>query len=367
MNHTIIILTILLLLLSACQQAEIKQEESVTIQQEPGPNIEKEQQTQYSTTESQTIATQKTVMQELLGKTPQTYWFSDNSGSESIGGSVFVSGTKRSNGIYQESLPDFVMGNSIYWNTETKIIYALTDKISKTWWNEHYGSGYEQKNVTNTERIAAFIKIQFTGDKEKDKKLIPKVLNKILKPTQGWYLKQAIDNTQGVSNKLGGYGADLLIENKLIKLFEDFYTKSPIDWMTDYSNETPLKIDTNPQLLPFGIGTTKSSDLSMYYEHKENKNWQVIFRFFEYKFKDETYLIPTLIEITNKADGKKVNRLLYYFGVEYTGNAVFYKNEAGQTIKQNERISDKVVELPKNIILITPEQLQEWIDQKGKR
>ncbi len=260
-------------------------------------------------TETPPPAIGKTKMQELLDKAPTTYWFSDGQ----IG--VAVQGTKRSTGFWYDQYWNYFY-RLMYWDIETKSIYVNCCEIEENWWNSYKTKEEMKSKGMKNVYLPAFFNLNFTGDKNIDKTKIPIEFNKY------WYDAK---------------------ESELIRLFEPFYVKSPVDLMKEYATNAPAEIDTTTQILSWAGGSVESS-LSIKFSHKAKLGQFIVFRF------DNQFHLPLVIDELDK-DGKLVTRTSYDFDTVY-----------GKQGAKNVKLSDAKLTIPENSIIVTPKDYEKWID-----
>lgn len=268
-----------------------------------------------SQTPPPTVTTvQKSIMQQLLENVPDNYWFSD----EKYG--AIVSGSKRSTGEYNQWLEYYIAIS--YWDLNNKnekgeyILYLQAGRpIPDVWWQEHItgteqrGGGLDQKYHT------AFFQLNLSRNRELDEKKIPKELNK--------YYYEAK-------------------EGQLTRVIESFYRKSPVEWMDEYADEVPTRMDTKPIEMPFSSGMAQAS-MTIEYAHKEKPDHSVVF------YIHPAYKIPLIID--EKKGGELVQRTSYFFDTMYTKEG-----------KLRVPITEEIVTLPKDYIIVTPKEYQEFLD-----
>ena len=251
---------------------------------------------------------EKTVMQELLEKTPDVYMFFDGTYK------VIVAGKKRSTGEYDPYWN--YLYRLMYWDTDTKVLYVLAPyHVAESWWLEHQGKN-ASRTLGASKYLPAFFKLELTGDKEIDKTRIPKEFNKY------WFDAK---------------------ESELIRLIKEFYVKGPVDWMKDYKDDTPLKIVTAPQMVPWGE-TRVQSKLILHYKNHEKSDWTTVFYIIE------DYNIPVIIEYRDEK-GLIAKSMKFDFYTDYVKQG-----------KNNIPLTEKIVELPEGNIVVSVQEFYEWME-----
>lgn len=264
------------------------------------------------------IATQpesKSVMRQLLDAAPTNYWFSD----EKYG--AIVSGSKRSTGEYNQWLEYFFV--ILYWDMNNKnekgeyVLYLQAGRpIPDVWWQEHITGKEQRGGGLDKKYHTAFFQLNLTGNKEVDEKKIPKELNR--------YYYEAK-------------------EGELTRIIETFYRKSPLDWMQEYVDEVPISIDTQATEMPFSMGMTRTS-MAITYAHKEKPGHTIVF------YVHSGYKLPLIID--EKLGADIVSRTSYFYDTVYTKEG-----------KLKVPITEKIVTLPEDYIIVTPKEYQEFLDE----
>lgn len=256
------------------------------------------------------VTTEKTLMQTFLDKSPKLYWFSDG-----LYGAI-TAGDKRSTGEY-DPYWNYIF-RLMYWDSKSKTVYVLAPyHVAESWWLKQQGKEPEIKTLGSTKYLPAFFKLELTGDKIIDKARIPIEFNKY------WYDAKEAD---------------------LIRIIKPVYIKSPTDWMNEYADAVPLKIDNTSQTLPWRGGTVASKS-SIYYRSKEDPQRTIVFRF-------DSFSLPLVIDELD-SDGALVNRMGFDFDTTY------YKQG-----KTNVKLTPQIVELPKDSIIITVKQFEKWMEER---
>ncbi len=265
--------------------------------------------TQPTVSAQPAVLPEKTIMQELLEKAPTLYWF-----IEGTYGAI-VAGKKRSTGEYDQYW-NYVF-RLMYWDTDSKIVYVLAPyHIAESWWLEHQGKKPAKDTLGSTKYLPAFFKLELTGNAEIDKARIPIEFNKY------WYDAKATE---------------------LVRIIKPFYVKSPTDWMIEYKDDVPLKIDRTPKMVPWG-GSNVQSSLAIYYKNRENPKLITVFSIME------KYNLPAIVEYQDDA-GSKVK----YFKFDF--DTTYFKQG-----KSNVKLTEKLAELPEGSIIVTIDEFEEWIE-----
>lgn len=218
-------------------------------------------------------------------------------------------GSKRSIGKYR---PEF---SNMFWDTKTWELYVFAVEMEEDWWNNYkkgtklrvYSSGLERKY------LPAFFKFKLTGNRNKDDMILPIEVFK-------WYGREDVSRPTNA--------------------IEMVYVKSPVDWLMEYQNDVPIKIDDSRQTLKL-LGRDVSSNLSIHFKHHEKPGATIVFR-----IEDEFHL-PLIIE--EYRDYAHIGRRKFVF------DKLWY-DESGLKV----RIADELVSLPKNYIVITWDDWKEY-------
>ena len=262
----------------------------------------------------------KTLMQELLGKVNTSYFF----WNELDDAGALVIGTKRSSGYVEYEFAQFFYNYN--WNTKDNVVYIMAGQIAERWFNRKNAS--PQSQVGNVNYIQSYFKVELTGNPDEDVKRIPIEFQK-------YYFGNNMDKKFG-SDKYKG-------DRKKLIIFDSFYTKSPVDYMEEYAEEIPIKVDNISQQVG-ASGRKKTSKLGLHFKKKEDPSKMLVFRF------DPTDNVPLTIDELS-SDGKLVRRIDFYFSTTVT-----YQGKAGTPIL------DKFVDLPKNYAIIMPKEYDEYLE-----
>lgn len=275
-----------------------------TAEEEPVQEPVKEPNELY---EEKTTESEETVLQEKLKEAPSKYWFIEEASADT---GQIVYGNKRSLGEY-----DDVFGGA-YWNADTNELYLSTWQFPERWWNERENITTERKSLTKREiYLPAFLKFNLTGDREKDNAQLP---YDVLK--RSYFIEDPRDRTKAI---------------------DFFYVKSPIDWMREYKEENPIKIETAPYTISL-LKRDVTSNLALHYAYKEDPSKTLIMRF------DDAFDLPLFIEVVKGA--RVIDRYRFIFDIDW------YKE--GRRVE----ITEKLVSLPEKAITVTDEDVNAYLD-----
>lgn len=253
------------------------------------------------------------LLKTFLESAPSSYWFVE----KNSGFGYVVKDNKRGLGEYKK------FEEAVYWDQTSKETYIIGGDILESWWlnKNNQSSNISNKSMAEElKTIPAFIKFNLTGSKDTDDKLIPIVLFK-----KAYFIKNPKDKTE---------------------IINPIYLKSPVDWMIEYKDETPIKIEKASVLIKFA-DRSFTSDLAIYFNSKDNPKQKIIMRF-------DNKRIPIVIEV--KEDDRTVRKFEFIF------DSKWYNPDTDQF----ENISEKLVSLPDDAILITADDLNDYIESLEK-
>lgn len=122
------------------------------------------------------------------------------------------------------------------------------------------------------------------------------------------------------------------------------YPKSPIDWMEEYKDITPIKVDRTRQAINVERRTF-TSQLSLYFEDAAGIETKMMF--------DDIYNVPLIIE--KRQNGKIIEQYRNYFDVSMYDI---------QNWKITAEITDDLANLPENHVILTMEEVEKLDDEK---
>lgn len=270
----------------------------------------------------------ETIMQRLLSKTPQSYWFNDGQYT------IYASNEMRSTGEWKEH--PFTLPGILYWNITSNQTFLYLGDIPDRWWQRHKYNVDPPTNSYEVESdpqnyLAGLFQLDLSRDKFYDFARMPPRLHRYFLGLPDWAVPV---------------------------LYLPFYVESPIEWMHRYAKEQPLAIDVTERNLPIPGKTTKSS-LSIHYASKENPKRlvyptkdsylnikhapeQVIFRF-------DHKNIPVIIDEVGE-DGNLIRRHTYQLEDTHTYNG-----------QHNQPVSSHIAQLPPHVI-VTLNDYDIWLE-----
>ena len=290
---------------------KIKTEETGKLKTEKTKETESSEKEAIEKAELEKLKEQKKVINEFLANAPKKYWFYEE-GSHDYDGSVFVFLNKRSTGEYDTD------ADNLFWDADSKIVHIFVSEIPEAWWFNYTGHREKiERSLGASKYFPAFLEIQLTGDRKEDNEIL--TLDFIKKI---FYVEDPNDRT---------------------KLVKPIYVKGPVDWLEEYKNETPIKIDSSPFYVKIE-DLQFVSNLSVYYKSKDNPKQTVIFRF------DNKFKLPLVIDILEGSSIVKKHKFVF--------KTKKFDNKKMKSIN----ITEDFVSLPEDAKIISPEDAAAYID-----
>jgi len=292
---------VLLILLIGCSSQEQEIAEEVIEEVSEEPEVKEEVVIEKQETKLTSIS-------DLIGETPDGYWFAFEDEPETR---VYVANNKRA------LQPYALKKHNVFWDTETKELYLFIDEVSEVKWNKLIGvEGGSSRNY-----LPAFFKFELTGNKVFDNGIMTKELTKHAPLTKYYELG-------------AGRSASDLVSN--------FYLKGPKEWMEEYKGRIPFREETSPRIIKVE-DRSMSNRLSLHFDRIDSPGNTIIFRF------DETYNMPFIIELY-KGEDALVEKITFIYDVVYAADF------------RNNKITEELIGLPDNSIIVTMDQWEELVD-----